>query len=282
MAVLAEGRQGDEMFDNMFDEEDSMFDKHRYRKPNFDDTFDGDNSMFDVKSAFIRPVKKSRFNRRGFEVRTSLRGSKGVPAVKTEGWRRVSSYGEGKGGNHWYRLPKPSSKLGEAKGSGGPGGRGRDEMFDEDDSIFDQQTRYQDDHIMSDDDILDESSPLDKALAQAAAGAAGQCLQGCSSAGRSASSREFCTSNCYRLKAGLLAEKKNHEEMSPALQKARISAASGVLGSCLRRCSSPGRRSGEQNVCKTNCYGSQAKLLAADEFGSMAEQHDAYHGTQRY
>eukprot|EP00943_MAST-04B_sp_MAST-4B-sp1_P004836 g4836.t1 len=106
-------------------------DMRMVRDEMFDNVFDEDDSTFDQKSAWIRPVKKHRFNQKGFEIRTSFRGMKGVPATKkTKDWMPVKSYGEGKGGNHWFRLPKSSS------------GRGRDELFDEDDSTFDQKSAW--------------------------------------------------------------------------------------------------------------------------------------------
>ena len=131
------------------------------RKPSFikeelfDNVFDEDDSMFDQKSAWIRPVKKHRFNQNGYEIRTSFRGMKGVPATKkTNDWMKVKSHGEGKGGNHWFRLPKSSS------------GRGRDELFDnvfdEDDSMFDKH-RYRKPSFSKDemaDDMFDEDDAM--------------------------------------------------------------------------------------------------------------------------
>ena len=126
-AVLAEARLGqprtyyvynslqDERFDDTFDQGDeSMFDKHWYRKPDFssvnkkasrrtqdemfDDTFDqGDESMFDTQTRYVKKAPKGRFNQKGYVVRKNLGGGKGNPKVKDpQNWIKQTSYGEGK------------------------------------------------------------------------------------------------------------------------------------------------------------------------------------------
>ena len=109
------GEGKDEMFDEMFDQDDeAMFDKHWYKKPDFsslgkkgsrrtrdemfDEMFDQDDeAMFDKQTRYVKKVPKGRGNQKGYVVRKNLGGGKGNPKVKDPNkWLKQTSYGEGK------------------------------------------------------------------------------------------------------------------------------------------------------------------------------------------
>ena len=139
VAILAEARQGDQ--------------KPRYRRvladrdELFDDMFDEDDAMFDQQTRYVQKAPKTRWNQNGYTVRKNLGGGKGVQPAKGN-WVQQKSVGEGKNGNpHRYKKPNFSgqNKAKGTKAAKGRGGRGRDEMFDnmfdEDDVMFDRLNR---------------------------------------------------------------------------------------------------------------------------------------------
>jgi len=144
-AVLAEARLENRRFQNTYD---GVQDVH-------DDMFDLDDDMFDQQTRYVKQSAKGRYNRNGYTVRKSLQGGKdvrGVPARDRGNWVQQKSYGEGKGGSHFYKAPNFNSKtktvgaIGRGGGSGRTrsaggrrGGRGRDEMSDD---MFDQDDEF--------------------------------------------------------------------------------------------------------------------------------------------
>ena len=131
-AVLAEARFGNRRLQNAYD---------GLQDANDDIMFDDD--MFDQQTRYVKQTPKGRFNQKGYQVRKSLQGGKGVrgvPAKDRGNWVQQKSYGEGKGGSHFYKAPNFNSQTktvgaigrggrsGRTRSVGGRrGGRGRDE-----------------------------------------------------------------------------------------------------------------------------------------------------------